>query len=80
MTPRLRILSAASATLFAIAFASVAQGQQGCFMDCNRAPDKSVDVSSDPVSSKHMGAIKNPVMRSHTKKASPERGRHVDQP
>ena len=73
--PRTLILAAACAALFAIAFANVARAQQGCFMDCNRAPMKADEMSSAPLSSDHMGAMKKRHTRAHH-----ERRRHDVEP
>jgi hypothetical protein len=77
MTSRLkdRIASAACAAMFAIASADVALAQQGCFMDCNRAPDKPVGISSDITSPDQTGASKQPAEKHHARKAHAERER-----
>jgi hypothetical protein len=82
MTSRLkaRIASAACAALFAIASADVALAQQGCFMDCNRAPDKPVGVSSDLTSPEQTGTPKQPATKHHARKAHAERERRAVKP
>jgi hypothetical protein len=74
MASRLRIVTpAACAVLFPILVANDAVAQQGCFMDCNRAPDKPVATSSDLTSSDKTGAMKKPTTRRHArgKRAEP---------
>jgi hypothetical protein len=82
MTSRLKILipSAAFAALSAVASADVALAQQGCFMDCNRAPDKPVATSSDLTSPDRTGAMKKPTIRRHTRNAHFKRARQVAKP
>lgn len=81
MASRLRILTpAAGAALFSLLVANAALAQQGCFMDCNRAPDKPVATSSDLTSSDQTGAIKKPTMRRHARGTRAERARQVAKP
>jgi len=80
MTSEILIPTAACVALFAILFADVALAQQGCFMDCNRAPDKPVAASSNPTPSDQTGAMKKPTMTRHVKRAHAEPGRHVAKP
>ena len=82
MASRLKILIrlAACAALFAIPFANVALAQQGCFMDCNRAPDKPVAMPSHLTSSDQTGAMKKPTTRRHARRVDAERARQVAKP